>query len=104
MGATLAAAVGTIMGVASCFPSAMLFERALKGSRAPSVAIGLVSMVVSFALLVGALVVIRLVSQESVLVFGCAEAASFLLVWVVEAWRAWRSANSFARPGERKKW
>ena len=104
MGATLSAAAGTFVGVASCLPSAMLFERALKGSRAPSVAIGLVSMVVSFAMLVGALVVIRLVSQESVLVFGCAEAASFLMVWVVEAWRAWRSANGFSRPGERKKW
>ena len=56
MSATLSAAAGTFVGVASCLPSAMLFERALKGSRAPSVAIGLVSMVVSFAMLVGALV------------------------------------------------
>jgi hypothetical protein len=98
----MAIAVGALLGVVGSVPTAYLFELALKKDRRVSVAAGLVSIMVSFALLAGALLVVWAASRESVLPFGCAEAVSLLLVWAVEAWRAWRDANAPASSGERK--
>lgn len=101
MEGTRAVVVGALAGLAGAFPPALLFELALRKARPVDVATGLAGIMVSFMLLLLALIVVRLVSRRDVLVFGCAEVASFLLVWAIEAWRAWRDANAF-RPSGRK--
>ncbi len=93
--------VGSLSGLVGALPPALLFERALRGSRPIEVASGLVSIMISFMLLSVALLIVAVVARKDVLVFGCAEVASFLLVWVIEAWRAWRDANE-SRPSGRK--
>ena len=83
MGTTGAICVGAALGLVGSLPPAALFELALRKTRPVSVAAGFAG------------------ARTELLLFGCAEAASFLLVWAVEAWRAWRDANAPARPGER---
>lgn len=95
-------AIGILLGLVGTAPSAYLFERALKKGRSVSVGAGIASILLSFALLVGSLLVARSVARESVLPLGCAEVASLLLVWAVEAWRAWRDAGADASSGERE--
>ena len=102
MGGALTIAIGALLGLVGSVPPAYLFEQALKRGRSVSVGAGLVSILVSFTLLTGSLLLAWVVSRESVLPLGCAEAASLLLVWVVEAWRAWKDANAPASSGERK--
>lgn len=103
MGGAQTVLVGALLGIAGSVPSAVLLELALRKGRAIGVAAGLVSVIASFILLAGALLVVWFVSRDEVLPFGCAEAVSFLLVWTVEAWRAWRDANPPASgPRERK--
>ena len=104
MGVTRAIVAGSVLGLVGAFPPALLFELALRKSRPVHVAAGLVSIMVSFALLTGALIVVWLVARGDVLVFGCAEAASFLLVWACEAWRAWRDANALRPSGRKEEW
>lgn len=87
-------ALGVAVGVLGAMPPALLFEQALRKVRPVSVAAGLLSIMVSFAMLSAAVFVVWLASCKDVLVFGAAEASSFLLVWVVEAARAWRDAQA----------
>lgn len=103
MGAAGAIVVGMALGVIGSIPPAVLFERALRGPQSPSVAMGLVAIMVSLGLLASALFVVRLVWRSQLLAFGCAEVFSFLLVWGVEAWRGWQAANALAGPGERNR-
>jgi hypothetical protein len=101
MGTTGAICVGAALGLVGSLPPAALFELALRKTRPVSVAAGFVGIMASFTILVVALLAVWAVARTELLLFGCAEAASFLLVWAVEAWRAWRDANAPARPGER---
>ena len=87
-------AMGSVLGIVGALPSAYLLERALRRDRAVSVAKGLVSIMVSFTILSVAIFVAWLAARERVLVFGVSIVASFLLVWVVEAWRAWRDVKA----------
>lgn len=93
MGEAAVVALGLVVGVLGAVPPAALFEQALKGTRPVSVFAGLASIMVSFAMLAAAVFVVWLVSQANVLLFGAAEAGSFLLVWAAEATRAWRDAQ-----------
>lgn len=97
---------GLALGIVGAVPPALLFERALRGARnllaqAPSVAAGLVSIGMSFVLLILPVAIVRVLAPNYVVPFGSAEAASFLLVWAVEGWRAWHDAQQGAAPGER---
>lgn len=94
MGIMYLLTVGVVCGVVGCIPSAFLFEEALKQGRRVNVGEGLRSILVSFAMLSFAIVVVWLVDSSAVLWFGCAMIASFLLFWAVEALRGWRAANS----------
>ncbi len=102
MQGALAVVLGIVLGVVGALPSAVLLGWVLKEERHVSVAAGLVSTAISFATLSAALVVVWLVARELVLPFGISEATTFLLIWAVEAWRAWRDAQRSVRPGERK--
>ena len=102
MGGAQTVVSGALLGIIGSIPSALLLELAMKKGRAIGVAAGLASIIISFALLVGALFVVRFVACDEVLPFGSAEAVSFLLVWAIEAWRAWRDANAPASPEEGK--
>ena len=82
--------LGALIGLLASLPSAVLFERALAGNRSVNVAVGLASIMSSFVLLTASLLVVWLWARDEVLVFGCAQAGAFLLLWSVEAWRAWR--------------
>ncbi len=98
-----AVVLGSACGLIGALPSAFLLERALRKDSTPTVAGGIASIMVSFALLTCTILVAWLVSRRVVLVFGVAEVASFLLVWSIEAVRAWRDAQRGASPGERKR-
>lgn len=95
--------LGALIGVIGALPAAYLFEQALRGTKSVSVAAGLASIIISFVMLSGATFAVWAITPHNVLCFGVAEAASFLLVWVVEAWRAWRDAHRAAGPGERNR-
>ena len=95
--------LGALVGIVGALPPAYLFEQALKGTRSVSVAAGLASIFISFAMLSGVTFTVWATTPHNVLCFGVAEAASFLLIWVVEAWRAWRDAHRAAGPGERNR-
>lgn len=102
MAEPIAIATGLIVGVIGSLAPAFLFEQALKGKQSPSVATGLAGIFVSYVMLVAAVFVVWLAAPSVVLSFGCAEVASFLLVWVVQAGRAWRAAQRSDSPRERK--
>lgn len=102
MGGVQAIVMGSIIGFMGAVPSAYVLERALGKERKASIALGIASIMVSFTMLTAAIFVVWLVARDNVLFFGVAEVASFLLIWVVEAWRAWRDAQRGASPGERK--
>lgn len=89
----LAGAVCAVIG--SVFPG-FLFEKALKeGKRAKvSMSLGMASIFSSFVLLSLAQLAVYCFASEKALTFGCAMVASFLLIWAVEAARAWKAANS----------
>ena len=91
-GEAWAVILGALVGLLASLPSAVLFERALAGNRSVNVAVGLASIMSSFVLLTASLLVVWLWARDEVLVFGCAQAGAFLLLWSVEAWRAWRDA------------
>lgn len=100
MGFPTAVIVGGLVGVVGCVPSAVLFERALKRGARVSVAAGIVSVMVSYLMLLVALVVAYVVmgsADDGFLAFACSMVALFLLFWAVEAVRAWRAANGGAR-------
>lgn len=102
MGDVPIAAFGMVMGVVGSVPPAFLFEQALRDARFVSVASGLASIMASFSMLSVAIFAIWLTAPQKVLFFGIGLVASFLLVWAVEAWRAWCAAQRYAGPGERK--
>ncbi|WP_321970668.1 hypothetical protein [Paratractidigestivibacter sp.] len=90
--------------IGSAFP-AILFEKALReGKRAKvNMALGLASIFSSFVLLTAAQLAVYRFASEKFFAFGCAMVAFFLLIWAVEAIRAWKSANGGASgPEERK--
>ncbi len=84
---------GALFGLMGCVAPAVLFERALRGSRAVSLAAGLAAMGVTFLTLTVVLLVVYTATNTGFLEFGCALVAAFLLFWGVEAIRAWRAAN-----------
>lgn len=94
---------GAVCGLIGCAFPAFLFEGALKEGTRVNMAAGIASILSSFLLLSLALLAVYAAASESVLVFGCAMVASFLLFWAVEAIRAWRVANGGSGgPVERK--
>ena len=84
---------GALFGLMGCVAPAVLFERALRGSRAVSLAAGIAAMGVTFLTLTVVLLVVYTATNTGFLEFGCALVAAFLLFWGVEAIRAWRAAN-----------
>ncbi len=94
MGTTQAIIMGSVIGIIGALPPAFLFELALRKDQRVNVAVGLASILISFIMLSVAVFVIWLAARELVLPFGTAEAVSFLFVWVVEAWRAWRDVKA----------
>ena len=84
---------GAIFGLMGCIAPAILFERALRGSRAVSLTACLAAMGVTFLTLTVVLLVVYTATNTGFLEFGCALVGSFLLFWAVEAIRAWRAAN-----------
>lgn len=103
MGLAPAIVVGLFLGLVGSLPPAVLFELALSKRRSVGVAAGLASILASFSVLSGGILAVRLVAQQDVLVFGVSAVASFLLVWVVEAWKGWRAAQGEVDPTERKR-
>ena len=103
MGAARAIVMGLLLGVVGALPAAFLFERALKGIGTPSVSVGLASIGISFLMLSGTILAVWIASPDDVLTFGVSEVASFLLIWVIEAWRAWRDAQRGAGSRERNR-
>ena len=95
----VAVAAGVLFGLLGCVASAVLFERALRGSNAVSLAAGLAAVGASFLTLTVVLLVVYTATHAGFLEFGCALVAAFLLFWGVEAARAWRAANG--RPPHR---
>lgn len=85
--------VGACVGLIGCIPSAVLFERALRGTGKVSAASGSVSIIASALFLSAALLVVWRAAEEWLLTFGCSLAASFLLFWGVEALRACKVVN-----------
>lgn len=85
---------GVICGCAGALPQAYLFEGALRGQESVSMARGVLSVLVSFATLTLLLLVVWLVAPEEELVFGGAMVSAYLVLWSIEAVRAWRSANA----------
>ena len=85
---------GALFGLLGCAAPAALFERALRGGATVSLAAGVAAVAVSFLSLTVVLLVVYLVTSEHFLEFGTAMVASFLLLWGVEAARAWRAANA----------
>ena len=102
MGGICAIVAGFVFGILGALPSVVLFERALRRSHPVSVAAGLVSILAALAVHTCSILVVWLMSRADVLFFGVAEVISFLLVWVVEAVRAWHDVQRDAGPGERK--
>lgn len=98
-----AVAFGSVIGIVSSVPSAFLFEQALKKVRPVSVAAGLASIMVSFVMMSAAILVVKVTSPNDVLLFGVTAVASFLLLWAIEAIRAWQDAQRGASPRERKR-
>lgn len=80
---------GAACGIAGSIPPAVLLERVLKRGMRVKVAHGLASILVSFAFMSAALAVVRMVARSEILTFGVGMMASFLLLWGVEALRAW---------------
>ena len=87
---------GALFGLMGCVAPAVLFERALRGSRAVSLAAGIAAMGVTFLTLTVVLLVVYTATNTGFLEFGCALVAAFLLFWGIEAIRAWRVANGRA--------
>ena len=85
---------GALVGLLGCVAPAALFERALRGRAPVSLAAGMAAVLVSFLTLTVVLLVVYLATSEHFLEFGIAMVASYLLLWVVEAARAWRAANA----------
>lgn len=94
--------LGFALGIVGALPPVIMFELALREVRPVGVGAGLASIAISFFALAAAVFVVRLVSPADTLFFGTAEAVSFLLVWVVEAWRGWRGAQH-GSSGERNR-
>ena len=90
---------GALFGLLGCVAPAVVFERALRGSRAVSLTAGLATVGVSFLMLTVVLLVVYTATDAGFLEFGCALVAAFLLFWGTEAIRAWRAANG--RPPHR---
>ena len=88
--------LGVVCGLAGAVPPAFLFEVALRDnkSRVTTVSAGLASIMVSFAMLSLAILVVRLVAQEATFAFGVATSATFLAVWGIESIRGWRAAQA----------
>lgn len=92
----IAIASGALFGLLGCVAPAVLFERALRGDATVSLAAGIAAVFVSFLSLTVVLLVVYLVTSRHFLEFGISMVVSFLLLWGIEATRAWRAAN--ARP------
>ncbi len=93
MCASVAIALGVLVAFVASAPSAYLFECALREKAQVSLAGGLLSVMFSFVALTTAILIVYSVTSEMTLVFGCGAAFAFLLLWTVEAVRAWRRAN-----------
>lgn len=88
---------GAFFGLIGCIAPAALFERALRGSHAVSLAAGLAAMGATFLTLSVVLLVVYASTSEGFFEFGCALVAAFLLFWSIEAIRAWKAACSRSR-------
>lgn len=88
---------GALFGLLGCVAPAVLFERALRGKAKVSMTAGLAAVGASFLTLTVVLLVVHLAADTGFLEFGCSMIAAFLLLWAVEAIRAWRAANGRPR-------
>lgn len=86
-------AAAVVCGIAGAFPQAYLFERALKGYKDVRMDLGLLRVVVSFVSLTLVLLAVWIVAPDRELVFGTVMVSAYLVLWGVEAVRAWRAAN-----------
>lgn len=93
----VAIVVGALFGLLGCVAPAVLFERALRGSRTVSLAAGIAAVGASFLTLTVVLLVVYTATKAGFFEFGCALVAAFLLFWGIEAARAWRAANGRPR-------
>ena len=82
-----------VCGLAGALPQAYLFEKALKGYKDVRVDLGLLSVIVSFVTLTLVLLAVWIVAPARELVFGTVMVSAYLVLWGVEAIRAWRAAN-----------
>jgi uncharacterized BrkB/YihY/UPF0761 family membrane protein len=94
MGVWGALIAGATCGVAGAAPQAFLFEQALKGQQEMNMALGLLSVLVSFVSLTLILLIVWLVAPKYELTFGIAMVSAYLGVWLVNAGRAWYAANT----------
>lgn len=102
MGGVQTIVMGSALGVVGALPMVVLLEQALGKRRTPTVADGLACVMITFVAMSCTILAVRVVSRDDVLLFGATEAFSFLLVWAIEAVRAWRDAQRGASPRERK--
>ena len=93
MDVTVAVIAGALFGLLGCAAPGALFERALRGSRAVSLAAGLTAIGVSFVSLTVVLLVVYTATDTGFLEFGSSMVVSMLLFWAIEAVRGWRVAN-----------
>lgn len=85
--------IGAICGIVGALPQAYLFERAIQRHGKVSIALGLVSVIVSLCVFELALFVVWVVAPKQELSFGIALVAAYLSLWTVGAVRAWQDAQ-----------
>lgn len=86
-------ALGLLCGLIGALPQAYVLEHVRTGRRNASIALGLLSAIVTFVMLVCCLFVVWCVAPTQALSFGLALVFAYLTFWVIEALRAWKDAQ-----------
>ncbi len=87
MGTMAAAIIGVCVGLFACIPPVILLERVLRRGDAANIGVGLGSIIASFAIASGALLVFDKVVGGPTLAFGLGLVGSFIVVWAIESVR-----------------
>lgn len=85
--------VGAMCGIVGALPQVYLFECAIRRRGKVSIALGLLSVIVSLCVFELALFVVWVVAPKQELSFGIALVAAYLSLWTVGAVRAWQDAQ-----------